>query len=183
MLPINVLDRCIGAKDRSFEVNGKLMELKWKSHAHVSWIRSGGAESDSGVTSDVLEGEPDETTARKIDSPAGTYKINISKGSLYAANYAFTFKGGALTVTSLGTTAAPTFKPGGSTYSSDQSVTISDKTEGALIYYTTNGTTPSTASTRYKGPISVKTKETIKAIAVAPGYTESAVSSAAYTIN
>jgi hypothetical protein len=62
-------------------------------------------------------------------------------------------------------------------------MTISDTTAGAVIYYTTNGTTPSASASKYMTQITVLAMETIKAIAVATGYTNSAVASAAYTIN
>ena len=45
--------------------------------------------------------------------------------------------------------ATPTFSPGAGTYSTIQTVTISDTTPSATIYYTTNGTTPTTGSTVY----------------------------------
>jgi hypothetical protein len=76
----------------------------------------------------------------------------------------------------------PAFSPAAGTYTAFQSVAITDASAGASIYYTTNGTTPTAASTPYTGPISVNASETLKAIAVDTGYAQSAVASAAYTI-
>ncbi|MFZ3265364.1 MAG: chitobiase/beta-hexosaminidase C-terminal domain-containing protein [Terriglobales bacterium] len=78
--------------------------------------------------------------------------------------------------------ATPVFSPKAGKYTSAQSVTITDATTGAVIYYTTNGTTPTTKSTQYSGAITVSETETIKAIAAATGYANSAVASAIYTI-
>jgi hypothetical protein len=61
-------------------------------------------------------------------------------------------------------------------------VTISDATAGATIYYTTNGTTPTTASAKYGVAIVVASTETIKAIATAANDSASAVASAAYSL-
>src|SRR5215469_4051456 len=78
--------------------------------------------------------------------------------------------------------ATPTFSPAGGTYTTAQTVTISDATSGATIYYTTNGTTPTTSSTKYTGPITVSSTETIEAIAVDSGFINSTVSTGTYTI-
>jgi hypothetical protein len=78
--------------------------------------------------------------------------------------------------------ATPTFNPAPGTYTTTQSVAISDATSGAAIYYTTDGTTPTAASTHYVSAISVSSSETIKAIAVESGFTNSPVATGAYTI-
>jgi Chitobiase/beta-hexosaminidase C-terminal domain len=100
----------------------------------------------------------------------------------WATEYAWNSNAATIALTSP-QTATPTFSPAAGTYTSAQSVTISDATSGSTIYYTTNGTTPTTSSTKYTGAISVGSTETIQAIAVASGHSQSAVGSAAYTIN
>ena len=79
--------------------------------------------------------------------------------------------------------ATPIFSVPTGTYTSAQSVTISDTTPGATIYYTTDGTTPSTSSSVYSSAITVSSSETLEAIATASGYSKSAVATAAYTIS
>jgi hypothetical protein len=74
----------------------------------------------------------------------------------------------------------PTFAPPAGTYPSTQTVAITSSNATA-IYYTTNGTMPSTASTLYTAPITVSASETITALATASGLTSS-TNSAAYVI-
>jgi hypothetical protein len=76
----------------------------------------------------------------------------------------------------------PVFSPVAGTYTSAQTVAISTTMPSATVFYTTNGSAPTTSSPVYSGPIAVATTETLKAIATATGYSTSAVSSAAYTI-
>ncbi len=78
--------------------------------------------------------------------------------------------------------ATPTFSPSAGTYATAQTVTISTTTAGATIHYTTNGTDPTTASATYTAPVIVAASSTLKAIAAATGYTNSAVGTAAYVI-
>jgi len=78
--------------------------------------------------------------------------------------------------------ATPVFAPKAGKYTQPQMVTISDALAGATIYYTTDGTVPTTSSPVYSGPISVGSTETLKADATATGYLRSAVAGAAYTI-
>jgi hypothetical protein len=80
-------------------------------------------------------------------------------------------------------TAPPTFSPAAGTYASGQTVRFTDTVGGAIVYYyTTDGTTPTTSSTQYKGPIYVAKSESLQAIAVAVGYAPSAVATAPYVI-
>ena len=76
--------------------------------------------------------------------------------------------------------AQPTFSPAGGAYATAQNVTITTATEGASIYYTTDGTTPTVSSTLYSTPIPVSADVTLKAIAI-KGSDNSAVATAIYT--
>lgn len=61
-------------------------------------------------------------------------------------------------------------------------VTLSTITEGATIYYTVDGSLPTTASKEYTGAITVNDPMTIKAIGVKEGLTSSAVATFVYDI-
>jgi subtilase family serine protease len=76
----------------------------------------------------------------------------------------------------------PGFSPMPSTYSTAQSVTLSDVSPGVNFYYTTDGSTPTAQSTPYTGPITVATTTTINAIAAGSGYAPSQVASGTYTM-
>ena len=80
------------------------------------------------------------------------------------------------------TCATPTFSLTEGLYTSTQSVTISCETSGATIYYTTDGSTPTTSSNVYSSAISISSTTTIKAIATKNNYLNSSVASATYTI-
>lgn len=116
---------------------------------------------------------------------AGTVPLSINGTGELAGTYADPsglFHGFMATASAV---AAPTFSPAPGTYSSSQSVTISDATPNSVIYYTTDGTSPatSTSALQYSGPITVSSTETIQAIAAAAGFANSAVVSGSYTIN
>lgn len=78
--------------------------------------------------------------------------------------------------------ATPTFSPAGGTYAQAKNVAINCATENATIYYTTNGDDPTTSSDVYSSPITIIETTTLKAMAAATGYGNSAVASATYTI-
>ncbi len=79
--------------------------------------------------------------------------------------------------------ATPTISPAGGSYDAAQSVTITCATEGATIYYTTDGSNPTTSSSVYSSAINVSSDMTIKAIAAKTGYANSNVASATYVMD
>jgi uncharacterized protein (TIGR03382 family) len=107
------------------------------------------------------------TTIKAFASAAGHTDSSVASGT-----YTITFPAAA----------TPTFTPAAGTYAAAQSVTIADATSGAAIHYTTDGSTPTTASPIYAGVIAVNSSLTIKALATATGYAASSVAVATYTI-
>jgi hypothetical protein len=81
----------------------------------------------------------------------------------------------------LPTAATPTFSLGSGTYTTAQTVTLSDATSGATIYYNINTVAPPTASsTKYTAPIVVSSNTTIQAVAEGgTGYNPSTLSATA----
>jgi hypothetical protein len=82
------------------------------------------------------------------------------------------------------TTATPTFSPAAGNQTSNSNITISTTTSGAAIYYTTDGTDPTTSSTQYSNPLAniwSLAGKTIKAIAVKSGLINSAILSGIFS--
>lgn len=69
------------------------------------------------------------------------------------------------------------------TYTTSQNVTLTDATTGVSIYYTLDGTTPTTKSNLYTSPIAIVSTKTLKAVAVNSSGVCSPVFSAIYTIS
>jgi len=117
-------------------------------------------------------------TPQNIGTSAGN--INITDNTL---NVPGTLQQIGLSGTAVAV-ATPTFSLAAGTYVAPQTIKISDSATGATIYYTTNGTTPTTGSTVYSGPITLSSIATIQleAIATIDGYSPSAVGTATYTL-
>ena len=131
----------------------------------------------------TIDGSAPTTSSTVYSSPisidSGTVKINAIA---QAPGFSASSVGSATYTIQLTATATPTFSPGTGTYTSSQAVALSDTTTGATIYYTTNGSTPTTSSAVYNSPITVSSNTTLEALAMAPGFAQSAVASAAYVI-
>lgn len=100
-----------------------------------------------------------------------------------------------ITISAAGIVGAPTVNPVAGNYTENQSVTLTSSTEGATIYYTTDGSEPEVSggipggtTKMYTAPIAVtgieeqSVQTTIKAIAVKNGMQDSGVATFAYTI-
>jgi hypothetical protein len=62
----------------------------------------------------------------------------------------------------------PTFWPGPDVYPDSVWVTLNDDNPDATIFYTIDGSAPTPASTRYRGPIRIARTTTIRALAIGP---------------
>ena len=115
------------------------------------------------------------TTAISVTPPMTLKAIAVKDGmnDSAVASASYTIKG---------TVATPEFSVESGAVNSGTSVTISCATDGAKIYYTTDGSDPTAESTAYTEAISVTPPMTLKAIAVKSGMNDSAVASASYLI-
>jgi hypothetical protein len=111
----------------------------------------------------------------------GTHSISAaySGSSTFSASSSTTLTE---TINAASSVATPTFNPPGGSYTSAQSVTISDSTSRTSIWYTLDGSTPVPhSSPRFRNSITVSASETINAIA-STSSADSAVGTAVYDI-
>jgi hypothetical protein len=126
--------------------------------------------------------ESDTNSTRDAAGPANRYSIPlVTNGKVYIAEHGEVDVYGLFNGAS--TAAAPVISPDGGTFSASTTVKLSTATATADIYYTLDGSVPTPASTLYADPITISTDATVNAIASAPGYVQSGVSSASFTFS
>lgn len=132
----------------------------------VTLVRKSNIQSGDSITSDAFDPAAEWTTLPKDDSSnLGTHTMDIGNPDP-----------GETQVGAVKVSTPP------STVTAGTEITLSSSTEGATIYYTTNGAAPTTASTVFVNPIVIDKDMTIKAIAVKEGLTDSAIAEFTYTI-
>ncbi len=131
----------------------------------------------------TTDGSTPSTSSTRYASPITVGTTATIQAIALASGYGISGVARATYTISLPPTASPQFSVTGGTFTKVQTVALTDATQGALIYFTTDGSTPNTSSMRYTAPLSVSSTETIQAIAIANGYSTSSVASAVYTIN
>lgn len=125
--------------------------------------------------------ESDSNAKRDSAGRANKYAVPVvTNGKVYVATQKEIDVYGLLSPQSV--TAKPVFNPPGGTYNSSQNVKITSSTAQNTIYYTLDGTTPTTDSTPYTGQIPISADTTIEAIATTPNDLPSPVATAQYTI-
>ena len=135
--------------------------------ATIHYTTDGTAPTESSPTYSSPIAITADTTIKAI-----AIKTGMDNSSVATANYTVV----------LPKVANPTFTPSAGEVLSGTTVTITCATEGADIYYTTDGSTPSAESTKYTTPIEITAATTIKAIGIATDYQDSSVVTVAYTI-
>lgn len=145
----------------------------------VSFDGNGGTGEMSGES--VIDGQHYELPACAFTAPANkAFKAWNIGGTEYAAgaDYIVTAPTTIKAVwKDLEKVKMPTISPSGGTFSSSQTVTIVCDTKDAIVYYTTDGTEPTTGSTVYSAPFAINSSATVKAIAVKGGMMNSDIAS------
>ncbi len=112
------------------------------------------------------------------DNPGGAIKMTtptVANGKVYVgAQYALSVFGFTVFL------ATPVISPSGGPFTNSVTVTLSDTTPGTTLYYTEDGTIPTTNSILYTGPFAVTNTLILQAIAAKPGTVNSGVAAASF---
>ena len=179
--------------------NTKKFSVKWtsyqvmKSSTNMQWQKSKGYiynSTDLGTITSVTVtssagtfttyyGTSAQPSSGDSDTGKGFFKTSVGSVTGTSSKLEITFQ---IEEVSPTTCATPTFSPVAGAVAYGTEVTLKCATDGATIYYTTDGLAPTSTSATYSSPIAITADKTIKAIAVKDGLTNSDVATATYTI-
>ncbi|HEY3861831.1 MAG TPA: chitobiase/beta-hexosaminidase C-terminal domain-containing protein [Verrucomicrobiae bacterium] len=112
------------------------------------------------------------------DNPGAAVKMNtpaVVNGKVYVgAEYALSVYGNSVFL------ATPSISPAGGLYTNLVAITLADSSPGASIYYTLDGTAPTTNSLFYTGPFVLAVSAGVQAVAIESGATPSGVAQASF---
>ncbi len=146
----------------------------------VALYRSGIQIDVVGIVNDPNNWGQDMTLIRNPNIASPTVNFSLTNWTQHPQNYFANLGMHTFNPSGDPLAATPTFNPPAGVFSSAISVTISTTTANATIYYTTDGSIPTTSSTVYTNPVNVSATTTIKAIATAPGHQTSQLATALY---
>lgn len=143
------------------------------------WISDDGTESNK---FEVYKGKGLNGASFNSTDDVKVGDIVVVFGDIKKFSDTYEFDSGSKIISHIKKVATPTFSPTAGAVAAGATVTISTTTDGATIYYTTDGTAPTTSSPVYSLPITIDAAKTINAFAVKDGCPNSDVASASYTI-
>lgn len=135
-----------------FQTEGESIEVKYRT-MNVKFIPRADGKLKHTADSDILNSPTEEQFFTKEMLEQGKYKALVPVADPVAGNIA-----------------------------ENGTVTLTTETDGATIYYTVDGSEPTTESTEYTAPITIDVTKTVKAIAVKDGLLDSDVVEFAYTV-
>lgn len=130
---------------------------------------------------DAGSGEVDFSSASATGLSASSFECytigTTSSQRVYVQSITVTYTGGSNPET---VTLPPTISPTSGNLYAPTSITLTPNIEGSSIYYTTDGSDPTTSSTLYTAPFTISADATVKAVAKVSGKDLSTIASATY---
>ena len=173
----NVFGGDKGGTTASLSANGASNAIIWAVDAQ-DYLSSGSEVLYAYNATNVAQELYNSSALLARDNPGGSVKFvvpTVANGKVYVgAEYALSVFGLATFVP------APTITPDGGIYTNSVAVTLSDTRPGAAIYYTLDGSMPTTGSILYTGSFILTNSAVVQAIATIPGFVNSAGVSASF---